>query len=84
MPLEWSPDERGIYHALAHYTDSENPPWTALCGAELTPSLNQRVESNEPPRPSHRECVTRARLSGGLWSARYRAHGGERRIPAAG
>ncbi|MEX2210112.1 MAG: hypothetical protein WD846_04495 [Patescibacteria group bacterium] len=66
MPLEWSTDERGIYHALAHYTDSENAPWTALCGTELTPSLSQRVESEDPPHPSHRECATMARLSGGF------------------
>lgn len=64
MPLEWSPDERGTYHALAHYTDSQDAPWTALCGAELSPSLSQRVESHEPPRAGHRECVTMARLSG--------------------
>lgn len=66
MPLEWSPDERGIYHALAHYTDSESASWTALCGAELSPSLSQRVESREAPHPSHRECAAMARMSGGL------------------
>ena len=66
MPVDWAPDTGGIYHALAHYSDSGNEPWTTLCGMELAPSPNQLIEAEEPPTPSHRKCAELAKQTGGL------------------
>lgn len=66
MPVDWSPDGRGVYHALAHSSDSGDESWTALCGAQLAPALGQMIESATPPKPSHRECTELASQTGGL------------------